>query len=341
MAQLTRDEYIKEQLVAKNLKDTAANKKKLGLAYDKLYLGGDRKDWRTYFKIQFPQLAGMLDGEKGEAEARAVFGDLVDLFISVANDPDSYDGSTEAGRAAWKNKVLATQYAIKTTDSQAKWDATDKVEKDKLLNLKAQELRANYAGLGLTLAEVNNLAYLSLAKGMTDLELKYLSYGKLADRTMDGLMATKEATDLASTLRAYDYEFKPEDIKNALTGLETNGVQMNSELLINRAKFDASLKYSGFKDQFQQGFTVADVFNPYRQQAARTLDRSAGDISLKNDLFRTALETLNEDGTPMTMTQWNRMLKKDTKYGWQYTPEANSQITNIISTLEQGFGFRK
>jgi len=341
MAELTRDQYIKEELVAKNLKDTAANRKKLGLAYDKLYLGGDRKDWRTYFKIQFPQLAGMLDGENGEAEARAVFGDLIDLFISVANDPESYDGSTDAGRIAWKNKVLATQYAIKTSNSQATWDATDKVEKEEKLKAKGQELRALYSGLGLTVTEIGNLAYLSLAKGMSDLELKYLSYGKLADRDMGGLMATKEATDLASSLRAYDYEFKDKDIKLALTGTEINGVPMTPELLLNKAKYEAGIKYAGFKDQFQQGFTVADVFGPYQKQAARTLDRSVADISLKNDLYRVALEQLNEDGTPMTMTQWNRMLKKDTKYGWQYTPEANSQITNIISTLEQGFGFRK
>lgn len=341
MAELTREEYIKQQLVAKNLKDTKANQKKLGLEYDKKYLGGDRGDWRTYFKQQFPQLGSMLDGAQGEQEARSVFGDLIDLFIDVANNPDSYDNTTEAGRAAWKNKVLATQYAIKTTDSQAKWDATDKAQKDELIKLKATELRSAYSGLGLTLTEINNLAYLSLAKGMTNLELKFLSYGKLADRDMGGLMATKEATDLTSILRAYDYEFKPEDIKAALTGEEMAGVPMSSEFLVNKAKYGAKIKYSAFKDQFEQGFTVMDVFGPYQQQAARTLDRSTGDISLKNDLFRVALEKQNADGTPLTMTQWNKMLKETPEFGWQYTPEANRQITNVVSTLEQAFGLRR
>lgn len=340
MAELTRDQYIKQELAATGMKDTKANRNKLGQQYDQKYLGGDRNDWRTYFKVQFPQLADMFDGGTGEQEARAVFGDLIDLFFDIASNPDQYDFASEAGRTAFQNKVAATKYAQQTVQRRAEWDALKPAEKTDRIRLKASEIRTQYSNLGLTITEIDKLASNALQNGLTDLELKYLSYGTLAGRQGTPLMETKEGMDLAATLKAYDYKYTPQLIEQALTGQVVNGVPMTSELLIDKARFGARLKYSAFADLFEKGYTVNDVFEPYQQVAAQLLERAPQDISYEKDLYRVPLEKKNEDGTPMTISQWSQELKSNSDYGWQYTANANRQISNVIRTLEQAFGKR-
>lgn len=332
-----KDKFIKEQLDARGLPDTDANRKMLGKQYDKIYVGGNPKDWRTYFKQQFPQLSGMLDGGAGESEARQIFGDLIDLFIDVAQNPDAYDFVSTAGQAAFKAKVDATKYAQKTTQKRAEWDALKSVEKQDRLKLKAGELRAQYAGLGLTTAEIDNLSLQALRDGRSDFELKYLAFGKLADRT-GGVRETKEGMDLIATLKAYDYDFTDDMIESALTGATVNGVPQSSELLINKARFGAKQKYGAFAEQFDQGFTVNDVFEPYQTFAARLLEKPISEISLKKDMYRLALEHKNEDGSAMSITDWSRKLKTDKKYEWRYTNNANQLMSSVASTLERAFG---
>jgi len=332
-----KDKWIKEQLDARGMADNAANRKTLGKQYDKIYVGGNPKDWRTYFKQQFPQLAGMLDGGAGESEARQIFGDLIDLFIDVAQNPDAYDFVSAAGQAAFKVKVDATKYAQRTTQKRAEWDALRPVEKQDRLKLKASELRAQYAGLGLTLNELENLALQAVRDGRSDFELRYLAFGKLADRT-GGVGETKEGMDLVATLKAYDYDFTDDMIESALTGATVGGVPQSSELLINKARFGAKQKYGAFAEQFDQGFTVNDVFEPYQTFAARLLERPVGDVSLKKDMFKEALTHKNEDGSPMSITDWSRKLKTDPEYNWRYTNNANQLMSSVVSTLEKAFG---
>lgn len=341
MAELSKDQWIKEQLTAKNLTDNKANRDKLSKQYDSIYVGGDTKDWRTYFKRQFPQLASMFDSATGEQEARNIFGDLIDLFIDVAQNPDDYDLISEAGRAAFKSKVEGTQYAQKTSTRRAEWDALKNSDKQERISQKVGELKGIFAGMGLTVTEMTNLATTALKNGANDLELKYLAFSKLLDRPEGGLMETKEAMDLKQTLRAYDYPFTDDDINAALTNAEKNGIPQTAELLINKARFGAKLKYAGFSDLFDQGYTVSDVFEPYQQMAARLLERSPADISLKNDLYRRAIETKKEDGTPLTMSDWSRIIKTDDKYGWQYTNQAHQQVNSVVSGLERMFGLRQ
>jgi hypothetical protein len=341
MAELSRDQWIKEQLAARGMDDNAANRKKLGTQYDKIYIGGDRKDWRTYFKQQFPQLASMVDGGAGESEARKIFGDLIDLFIEVATNPDAFDFTSTAGRDAFKNRVLSTQYAIKTTESRAKWDALDQTEKDEQLRNKTSEIRASFAGLGLTTSELNNLAVQSLQDGRSDYELKYLAFGKLADRPGGGLKETKEAMDLTATLKAYDYDFTDEQLEAALTGGAINGVPQSVELLVNKARYGAQQKYGAFSDLFQQGFTVSDVFEPYQQTAANLLELPITSVSIKNPLFKRALEQKNADGSAMSISDWQTTLKTDDRYNWRYTNNANRTISSVMATLERAFGLIK
>jgi hypothetical protein len=337
-----RDKWIKEQLTLQNKKDTPANRKKLGAEYDQIYVGGNRKDWRTFFKMSFPQLADMLDGADGERQAREVFGDLIDLFIDVATNPDQYDFDTQAGLDAFDRKVQGTQYAIRTTDKQAQWDALDSAEKNRQIESTKRAIATAFASSQLTNKELGDLSVLRLRNGLTDLELKYLVFDRLATRPGDGtIMQTTEAMDLVKTLRAYNYPFLEQDISNALTGATVGDVPQSSELLIAKAKNAAKTRYGQFADLIDQGFTVDDIFDPYRQLAAKTLGKSVNDIRLDNADYEKVLRANPATGETWTGFDWVKELKTDEKYGWQFTPEANQQASSIVSTIERAFGFRR
>jgi hypothetical protein len=99
MAEITKAQYVKEQLTVQGLKDTSANRKKLRAEYDTKYGAGKSADWRDGFKLEFPQYSDWIDGEEGEARARQDFGDdLIDLFFDYAKNPQNYDLVSEAGR---------------------------------------------------------------------------------------------------------------------------------------------------------------------------------------------------------------------------------------------------
>ena len=152
---------------------------------------------------------------------------------------------------------------------------------------------------------------------------------------------TKEAMDLTATLRAYDYDFTDEQLEAALTGGVINGVPQSVELLVNKARYGAQQKYSAFSDLFQQGFTVADVFEPYQQTAANLLELPITSVSTKNPMFKKALEKKNEDGSPMSISEWQTMLKTEDEYNWKYTNNANRTISSVMATLERAFGLIK
>jgi len=336
-----REQYIKDQLALENLKDTPANRKKLGARYDKIYKGGDRGDWRTYFKLQFPQLADMLDGAEGEKNARAVFGDLIDLFIEVANNPKNFDLESTAGQAAFTNRVKSTKYAIKTTDNQAKWDALEQADKDRQIASAKRALSSAFASSQLTVTELNELATLSLRNGYTDLELKYLVADKLNTRPGGrDLFETDDATKLRSALRSYNYlgQVSDETMRAALTGSSINDVPQSSELLIAKAKNFAKTKYETYAKYIDQGFTVDDIFEPFKEIAAKTLELNPVQVSL--DKFDAALIG-KKDGTPYSASEWSRELKSNPDYGWEYTQNARNSAMRMVMNLEKALGFRE
>jgi len=337
-----RDKWIKDQLALQNKKDTPANRKALGAQYDKIYGAGERRDWRTYFKLSFPQLAEMLDDGEGERKAREVFGDLIDLFIDVANNPGNYDFDTQAGLDAFDRKVQGTQYAIKTTEKQAQWDALDSAEKNRQIEASKRAISTAFASLQLTTKELGDLSVLRLRNGLTDLELKYLVFDRLATRTGDGtLMETAQAADLIKTMRSYNYPFLDQDITDALTGATKGDVPQSSELLISKAKTAAKTRYTQFAELIDQGFTVDDIFDPYRQLAAKTLGKTVNDIKLNDAAYEKVL--LPNPATNQTWSgiDWVRELKSNKDYGWQFTDEANKQVSSVVSTLERAFGLIK
>lgn len=342
---MTKDEYIKEQLAARGLKNTAANKKKLGAEYDQKYAGGPSSDWRNRFKTEFPQFADLVDGAEGEKAARQEFGDdLIDLFLDYAKNPDKYDLTSQAGKEVWASKVKSTNLYTKVAPSRREWALTPEASKREQIDSKKVELLQEYGALELDDKQLVDLATYALSNKASAAQTKYYAYSIVAGRKAApggpvALGETDEAKALRIALSRYNYNPPglEEQITSALTGKAYLGVNYTSDLLLKKAKDNAKIMMPQFSQQFDQGYTIDDVFEPYKEIAAKTLELNPNDIKFTDPKFRSALDK-KPDGTSMTATEWEYTLKKDPKYKWSDTKQAKEKASSMISILERAFG---
>ena len=342
---MTKEQYIEEQLKARNLKSTPANRKKLATEWEEKYLGGSSEDWRTIFKTQFPQFAPLVDGGEGEAEARATFGDdLINLFLDAAQNPDKYDFISQAGKTAWTNKVQATKFYQDVLPKHREWDLTPKNQQEALLVDERKRVMATYSTLQLTDQEASDLALYTLRSKADATQQKYFAYalvGKRADKA--AVPTTEEAGAVKRALKAYGYQPKDIDamVQSSLTGEKYNGVLYTPELLETKAKNAAKVMYQHYAPLIDKGFTLDDIFEPYKELAAKTLELNPNTITRDNPLFKDVLDLVDDKGMGVSGTQFIYKMKSDPKYGYGKTRQAYNEVDSIIMGLEEAFGRAK
>lgn len=302
-------------------------------------------DWRANFIAQFPNYASIVDGGEGEAAARRELGgDFVDLLLDYANNPDQYDLDSQAGRDAWARKVQATNLYTKVGPSRREWAILPPATKQEQLDNKIVELRKTFGELQLDDSQLTKIATYALSNKASELQTRYYAYSVIPDRqtARDGA-PTLEQTDMAGALRealnAYGYSPPNLDkrIQSALTGTEYSGITYTEEGLMKQARDYAKIMYPQFSQQLDQGYSMEDVFEPYREIAASTLDINKFDIKVTDKKFSRALQK-NANGESLSPDEWAYMLRRDPQYGWQNTREAKTEAANLISILERTFG---
>jgi len=342
---MTKEQYITEQLAAKGLKDTAANRKRLGAEYDKKYGTGKSGDWRERFKLEFPQFSELVDGAEGEAKARQEFGDdLIDLFLDYAKNPDNYDLTSDAGRKVWTSKVQATNLYTKVGPSRRAWTLTPEPSKQEQIEAKKIELLQEYGDLELDDRQLVDIATYALSNKASKAQTKYYTFSIIAGRTAAkgapvALGETEDAIALRNNLKRFNYAPPgiEEQINSALTGKSYLGTTYTPELLIKKAKDNAKIMMPHFAQQFDQGYTLDDVFEPYKDIASRTLELNPLDVSYRDPKFMAALNK-KPDGTSLSASEWEYMLKKEPKYKWSQTKQAKQAASQMINILERALG---
>ena len=304
-----------------------------------------KQDWREKFKTDFPQFSSMVDGADGEAKARSVLGDdLIDLFISYANNPDAYDLTTDAGCAVWLSKVQGTKLYTSTDASRRKWALLGQADKDKQVETKVADFRKAYADLELDDAQLRDLATYALSTEASELQTGYYAYSIISDRqAAQGMPPTVGQTDAATVLKESlkRFNYSPpgldDQIRSALTGKPYLGTTYTEEMLLKKARDNAKIMYSQFSDQFDQGFTLDDIFEPYRNIAASTLEKNPADIKMTDPKFSVVFNK-RSDGTSMTAEDFQYLLRKDPQYGWGNTRAAQDQAAKFIMMMEKSWG---
>lgn len=145
--------------------------------------------------------------------------------------------------------------------------------------------------------------------------------------------ASNNYLSIANIGKAYFSQVADTTIENALTGgITKEDVQRQQREL-------AKTKYGHLSNLLEQGFTLQELSDPFRQQAAQLLERSPDDINMGDSMFESAYN-YGDAGQKRMMTsgEWEIMLRSDAKYGWDKTNNAKQEARQLASSIAQAFG---
>ncbi|HUR52878.1 MAG TPA: hypothetical protein VMZ71_02020 [Gemmataceae bacterium] len=105
-------------------------------------------------------------------------------------------------------------------------------------------------------------------------------------------------------------------------------------------KQQAKSLFPALAGAIDQGVTVEQYADPYKQIAAQTLELNPNGINFNDPRWSRALVQVGKDGQrgSMTLYDWQNLLKTDATYGWDRTNQARTQATQISERIAQQFG---
>ena len=150
------------------------------------------------------------------------------------------------------------------------------------------------------------------------------------------LSRAKKSTDwlkAASIGKQFFTTISDNFIEQRLTGVLTD------EDLTRQQRELAKTKFSHLSNLIDQGFTLEELSNSFRQQAAALLERDVNDIDMGSADFEAAYN-YGEPGQKRMMTsgEWEILLRSDQKYGWDKTQNAKQEARGLASSIAQAFG---
>jgi hypothetical protein len=81
---------------------------------------------------------------------------------------------------------------------------------------------------------------------------------------------------------------------------------------------------------------LEDIGGNYRRYAAQLLERSEDEIDMFSGPYLQAFGS--KESGQLSLTDWIQKVKSDSKFGWQFTKQANDQATDVALTLARAFG---
>lgn len=193
-----------------------------------------------------------------------------------------------------------------------------------------------------------NLALFSstiMAYGYSDAEIKDLvGRAGVSERQMrKGLGGTLGDAErqIRTAMEDYGLDFGEGWIARQLNYIATG--RSDTTAIVNYLKQGALSKYGQYKDQLEQGMTMRDIAEPFRQLMAKTLEVSDKSLSISDPTIQKALQyrapaKAGKPGSPSQMPLWQfeSQLKNDPR--WLGTQNAQDSVMAAGRKVLQDWG---
>lgn len=274
-------------------------------------------DWEATFRSTFPAKAWLLDQD------RTKYPQLFAL-LQKAHDEKYYE-STE-GQARFAAELQGVDFYRELASSG-----------------KVREIKTIVGDLGFDSTDFSKFVTDSINFGWTGETLKAETYKEVFRRNPDGTYANptsvKRATSgndyLATQLIAKNYfnSAPQSSIESVLTGTITTSDFQRQQREI------AKKRYGHLADLIDQGVTLEDLAGNYKQTAAKLLEVDPNSIDMSAADYEVAL-AFGEEGKKRAMTtgEWEKLLRTDSRYGWEKTENAKTEARSLANNLAQAFG---
>lgn len=268
--------------------------------------------------------------------------DVVDVLMKTVDPNVEY--SDEELLTLFKQ----TRYYNQTTGKQQEFDKARPAVQTQLLSDARRAIISEYADLNLAESDLVDLSRQVARSGLTGSGLKQAVYqyafrrpsagpGMTAPATAQAALQGADADEIRNSLRAYGYKVSDAELQAALTGGMFNGVAVSKDQLLQKAQRIAKVQYGALADAIDAGASVDDVFYNYKQYAAQTLGLDPSQIDYMRDPKWAEAFGTKETG-PLSLSEWVTKLKSDSRFGWQYTADANKQAEDVAMSIARAFG---
>jgi len=269
-------------------------------------------NWEPTFRDTFPAKAWLLD-----------------------LDRDKYPGLFALLQKAVSEKYTNERFA-------AEVDGTD-FYKEIAQSGKVREIKSIVGDLGFDSTDFTKFVSDSINFGWKGDTLKQKTYEEVFRRNADGAYANptalaraKKSNDFLNVqLVATNYFNRASDsaIESVLTG------KIMLEDFQRQQREIAKSKYSHLSSLIDQGVTLEDLSSNFKQSAARLLEIDPQTIDMGQADYEIALNFGEADKRRvMTTGEWERLLRTDSRYGWEKTENAKQEARSLASNIAQAFG---
>lgn len=251
----------------------------------------------------------------------------------------------EIDDATLQGLVMQTKMWTTSTGSQRAWqtlEASDPASAAQKVQAQSAAIMAAARQQGVTLdqARADQLAKESLRSGWNETQLQQSITAEF--HYQSSLLAGKAA----------DYRSQVENLANAY-GLPFSDAQKAIYVTwMVQGLADQGFVESTFRDYakgmyptltqwFDEGKTLEQFADPYRQQAANTLGVNPQTVDWKDPKWGQALNYIDpktNQKRPMTLDEWNQTMRSDERYGWKNTSNAKAEAYGIVLNLAKSMG---
>lgn len=295
---------------------------------------------RAEIRTLFPQFAASIDGGEKEQQFVDYFGSGIVEIIKKGVIEDAYGLiQTDAEKESLRRDIELTEYGQRTSEAEQAFDFSP-AKQAELIRVKKNEITKQYADLQLDTAQLDAVARDAARKGWSGDDLKFAVYNYAYGAKPTTAMQSEIADRIRNAGRAYGYVVSDAELKAALTNTPYNGMMVTEESILQKAQRTAKGQYGHLADQIDAGVSLEDIFYNYKAYAARTLGVDPSEIDWVNDP-KWAEAFGSKDQGQLSLNDWLFKIKSDKRYGYQFTPQAEQEVSSIVSTLEKAFGFRK
>lgn len=274
-------------------------------------------NWEPKFREMFPAKVWLLDLD------RAKYPKLFAL-IQKAMDEKYYESAE--GKARFEEELKGTDFYQELAVSG-----------------KARVVKSLVGDLGFDSTDFSKFLSDAINYGWDNDTLKQKTYEEVFRRNPDGTLANPTA--LARARKSNDYlnvqliatryfnKASDSTIESVLTG------RITTEDFQRQQREIAKSKYSHLAPLIDQGVTLDDLASNFKTSAARLLEVDPETIDMGSADYEIAL-SFGEEGKKRVMTtgEWERLLRTDSRYGWEKTENAKAEARSLASNIAQAFG---
>jgi hypothetical protein len=315
-AQDARKAFVDAELLKRKLEDTPANRAVLRKEYIATP-AAPSTDWEASFRSTFPAKAWLLDQD------RTKYPQLFAL-LQKAHD-EKYYLSTE-GQARFAAELQGVDFYNELATSG-----------------KVKEIKKIVGDLGFDSTDFSKFVTDSINFGWTGETLKAETYKEVFRKNPDGTYANP--TSIKRATAGNDYLNVQLIAKNFFNSAPQSSIESVLTGGITTADFQrqqreiAKKRYGHLADLIDQGVTLEDLAGNYKQTAAKLLEVDPNTIDMSQGDYEVAL-SFGEEGKKRAMTtgEWEKLLRTDSRYGWEKTENAKSEARSLANNLAQAFG---